>query len=457
MAQEEHTPSQRCSNSSGGSGCAGGSGAVPQRGLGVAQLEKIRLEEQQKKDAAAAIQIQAATTVLSPNSIISSTNSSSSCSSSSSLAVQCPNFRPTHLSSPPPPPMPLPPQSTTDLPFPNPIFRPPPPPPSIPKIDVLRPNLVPPVSKPMSMACFEPISWQAVSVSRQENWGKLWSGEYNNNIEGENQGLDRRGFGFRSNMSLPYESNTTAPIWPLTHVVQRSQQFQQPFSSSMVNVSSGTSSSSVIQNFQMEPPSNQSYCGNNYITKWPEEEKMVGMKRPSPFSVENAPGPSFHCKFRPTYVSPMPRSDESASFSYGSAAVNIEPPNPVFRDRPSSSGGISEPNPNKIITENGALTGDFLTLAPPTTAQPHSSSRPKHPSSYISPHSQELPDFESLPYQGSGEDPIHWPGSGGSIQLQQPFFSFIPSAQTRNEQYASTISSSSNGEIEETVDLNLKL
>lgn len=57
---------------------------------------------------------------------------------------------------------------------------------------------------------------------------------------------------------------------------------------------------------------------------------MVGMKRPCPFSVENAPGPSFHCKFRPTYVSPMSRSDESASCSYG-IAVNIEPPNPVFR------------------------------------------------------------------------------------------------------------------------------
>lgn len=254
MAQEEHTQSQRCSNnSSGGSGCAGGSGAgniiiinnnnrsskrlkqkkVPQRGLGVAQLEKIRLEEQQKKDAAAAaaIQIQANATVLSPNSIISPTNSSSSC-----LAVQSPNFRPTHLYPPPPPPIPLPPQSTTDLPFPNPIFRPPPPPPpSIPKIDVLRPNLVPPMSKPMSMASGDPIGWQAVSVSGQENWAKLWSGEYNNNIEGENQRLDHHGFGFRSNMSLPYESNMTSPIWPLPHVVQRSQQFQQPFSSSMVS------------------------------------------------------------------------------------------------------------------------------------------------------------------------------------------------------------------------------
>ena len=59
IAQEDQT--QNCSNG-GGSGGIGGIGRsskkprqkkVPQRGLGVAQLEKIRLEEQQKRDAAA--------------------------------------------------------------------------------------------------------------------------------------------------------------------------------------------------------------------------------------------------------------------------------------------------------------------------------------------------------------------------------------------------------------------
>lgn len=62
MAQEDQT--QKCSNSSSGGNITIGSNnsfrskkqkqkKAPQRGLGVAQLEKIRIEEQQKRDAAA--------------------------------------------------------------------------------------------------------------------------------------------------------------------------------------------------------------------------------------------------------------------------------------------------------------------------------------------------------------------------------------------------------------------
>ncbi|KAL7218333.1 hypothetical protein ACSBR2_011576 [Camellia fascicularis] len=325
MAQEEHN--HRCSNSSSGGGGNRSSKKlkqkkVPQRGLGVAQLEKIRLEEQQKKDA-----------VLLSNSLLSPINSSC-------LAVQAQrtsNFR--HN------------PSQTDLSSPNLIFRPAP---SMPNVDVLHPNYVP-LSKPSN-----------VLGLGQGNWPKLWNGEYN--LEGESNRLDHNGFAFRSNLNLPYESN---PIWPLPNIIQRTLQFQQqPSSSSMVNVSSGTSSSSEINYHQIEPPSNQNFYGNNYTPLWHEEEKMVGMKRPYPFHLDNPPGPSFPCKFPPIFVPLITRSDESASCGNG-GTVNIEPNNPIFREGLSSSTVLCELNPKKVVKENGNLNGDFLTLASPPTALPN--------------------------------------------------------------------------------------
>uniref|UniRef100_A0A5B6YQQ8 Uncharacterized protein n=1 Tax=Davidia involucrata TaxID=16924 RepID=A0A5B6YQQ8_DAVIN len=427
MAPEEHT--QKCSNSSGG-----GDGRsskklkqkkVPQRGLGVAQLEKIRLEEQQKRDA---------TAILSANSIISPSNSSC-------LAVPCATFRhhnPSHSSIPLPPPL-----SPTHLSSPNSIFRPIP---SIPNVNVLHPNSVP-ISKLLDMGGGE-IGWSAISGSGHGNWPKLWNCEYN--LEGENHRLDHNGFAFRPTMHLPYEP------WPPPNVmVHRTQQFQQPIfsSSSMVNVSTGTSSSSVI-NFQMEPPSNQSHYGNNYTHMWPEEEKMVEMKRSYPFPLDNPPDPSVYCKFPPAYVVPIAGSNQSASCGNGGTA-NMEPGKLVFREGPSSSTSMSEPNSKKVIKENGGLNGDFLTLAPPTTTSPHPSSKHKHPSAYVVPHSRELSEFESLPYQGSMEDPIHRQGPNGLIQ-QQPFYSFFPSAKAQIGQ-AATIISNCSGEVGESVDLTLKL
>ncbi|KAL7218331.1 hypothetical protein ACSBR2_011574 [Camellia fascicularis] len=175
MAQEEHN--HRCSNSSSGGGGNRSSKKlkqkkVPQRGLGVAQLEKIRLEEKEKKDA------------------------------------------------------------------------------------LLLSNIV------KTIKC-----------------------------SGLGGGLDHNRFACRSTLNLPYESN---PILPPPNIIQRTLQFQlQNSSSSMVNVSSGTSLSSEIKYHQMEPPSNQSFYGNNCTPLWHEEEKMVGMKRPYPFPPDNPPGPLF--------------------------------------------------------------------------------------------------------------------------------------------------------------------
>ncbi|KAL7218335.1 hypothetical protein ACSBR2_011578 [Camellia fascicularis] len=406
MAQEELN--HRCSNGSSGGGGGNRSSKklkqkkVPQRGLGVAQLEKIRLEEQQKKDA-----------LLLSNSLLSPINSSCS-------AVQ--SQRTSNFWHNP---------SQTNLSLPNLIFRPAP---SIPNVDVLHPNHVP-LSKPSN-----------VSGLGQGNWPKLWNGEYN--LEGENNRLDHNGFAFRSNLNLPYESN---PIWPPPNVIQRTLQFQQlPSSSSMVNVSPGTSSSSEINYHQIEPPSNQSFYGNNYTPLWHEEEKMVGMKRPYPFPPDNPPGPSFPCKFPPIFVPPFTRSDESASCGNG-GTVNNEPNNPIFREGPSSSTVLCELNPMKVVKENGNLNGDFLTLASPATALPQSSSKYKHPSLYQTPYTQELSELQSLPHQGSAEDPIHYPGPP-----KQPLYSFFPPAKARIDQATTTVNGC-NGEVREKLGLDLKL
>lgn len=407
MAQDEHT--SRCSNSSSGGG--GGSShrsskklkhkKVPQRGMGVAQLEKIISEEQQKKDVS----------VLTPNSIISPSNS---CSNLSTIQ-KVPNFRPPPIS-------------------PSPIPLPPPLPPHhlISKTDGINP-----ISASSSFS--RPTNTITGGGGGGSNWCRLWSdGDYNFDGEKHNQnhGMDHSRYtaAFPANLGgLPYESNP--PIWPPPPnlMLQRSQHFQQPSSSSMVNVSAGTSSSSSssVLNFQMEPPSNQSYNGNNnYQPLWPEEDKMVGMKRPYPFSLENVPIPSFHCKFPSAYVSPISRSDESASCSNG-GTITIDA-HPVF-----SSGPISDKVTKKFIDENQGLTltRDFLKLAPPQGSQ-------LHPSPCIG----EQPQFDN----GHSKDPTHLSGRSGSNP--QPFLTFFPPAKTSMGQPGN-----SNGEASESVDLNLKL
>ncbi|ONI12553.1 hypothetical protein PRUPE_4G171200 [Prunus persica] len=448
MAQEDQT--QKCSNTSSGASLGFASitrssskktkqKKVPQRGLGVAQLEKIRLEDQQKKAAAAVI-------LSTPSSLSSPTKSTSS---------SCPSVPIRHFyhsnHNQPPSSIPFPSLPSLDLPSPNSIFRPP----LIPtqNIDVIR----------------KPISTVPLGNNNNNNGGHGFEiqGHGNNNVpnlwnpcdfnldqkESSNSGIDP-GLAFRSTLNLPFESNN--PIWPLTNVPQRTQPYHQqppPPPPSMVNVSSATSSSSVL-NFQIEPPSNQSYY-SNYTPMWPDEEKMVGMKRPYPFSLDNPPGPSINFKF-PTFVAPM-RADEASSCG-NRYTFNLEPSgNPIFREAPSCSTSISESNSRNSIKENGSVNGDFLTLAPPTTSS-RTCPSPKLnlPSTYLAFHNREVPEFESFSYQGNAEDTNFQPGPSFS-HPQQAFYSFFPPAKAQIGRAATTINNNCNGELGESVDLNLKL
>ncbi|KAL2483572.1 uncharacterized protein Fot_45016 [Forsythia ovata] len=409
MAQEEHI--LRCSFSTGGGGCGEGGGVddggggsrskkikqkkVPQRGLGVAQLEKIRLDEQQKKEAA----LQAANFLA--NNAIGSHGDSTAC-----LAIPSPSVRPNFCSSSNS--IPLPPPSPTDLPSPNFLYMPVQ---SSKNVKVLLPNSVQ-LSKHLNVGGKE-IGLPAISSPGQGNWPRLWNGEQN--LEGEKQILDHRRFAFWPRVKFPYESN--ALVLPLP---QRSHQFQHPSSSSTVNVSSGTSSSSVLK-FQMEPPSNQIFHDNNYAPLSPKDEKMVGMKRSYPFSLESPTAPSCQCKFRPTYVTSTSRSDESASCSNG-CTNHLEPSCKYIREDPPNTSPLPEQNDSGVIRENKELNGDFLTLAPPAPAtQPL---KHKHPLAYSGYREQELTDFGCLSSQELAKDSIQRPGPSRSIE--RPPFSFFP-------------------------------
>lgn len=202
----------------GGSGCTGGSSnsrskrikqkKVPQRGLGVAQLEKIRLEEQQKKESLQAANILAKNAIGSPSD------------TSPFLAVQKfrPSFSPFHNS------VPLPPPSPTNLPSPNALYGHAL---SVPNVEILPERSSVQIPKQSNPGGGE-IGSKAISCG---NLPRLWGGEYNPG--GEKQRLDHHGFAFDRQMNLSFESNI--PVLPLPIVSQRSHQFEQPSSSSMVS------------------------------------------------------------------------------------------------------------------------------------------------------------------------------------------------------------------------------
>ncbi|XP_019153965.1 PREDICTED: uncharacterized protein LOC109150497 isoform X2 [Ipomoea nil] len=425
MGQEEHP--QKCSNSSsdgGGEGvCSSRSSKkmkpkkIPQRGLGVAQLEKIRLEEQHRRDNPFQ-----AVSLLSPNSMVSSLQIPQSHS------ILLPNISRPHLSSSP---------SSTPLP-------PPPPPP-----DITSPSFR---ASPTSKVDQPLHSNPAVQFSKQLNlgggdrgrlmipgnsyWPKLWNGEYN--LEGENH----HGITFRPNINLPIESHTS--VLPLP----RSQQYQQPASSSMVNNLSEISSSSV-RNFQIEPPSNQNYRGNDYAPLWPEEVKMVGVKRPYPFSPEYPPLPSFNYKFPHGYVPSTSRPNEPTSCTNGSIVINVESRNlPIREDTSNSNNAQFDSNSRSFNQENGGLNGDFLSLAPPSAAlqiDPRYHHYSRNP----------LPLNQEASSQRGGEEFMKRSGINESAEPQ--IFSFFPAAKVQTTDVEESPKRRYNSDSNGVVDLNLKL
>ncbi|CAH9052285.1 unnamed protein product, partial [Cuscuta epithymum] len=149
---------------------------------------------------------------------------------------------------------------------------------------------------------------------------------------------------------------------------ERSQQYQHPASSSTKNMLSMISSStSSSRNFQIEPPTNQIYRDNDYTPLWPKEVKMVGVKRPYPFSSEYPPLSSFNFKFPPGYASSTSwANNEPTSCGNGSVANVLESHN--FPISESTSSSQFESNSRSLNREHGGLNGDFLLLSPPAAS-----------------------------------------------------------------------------------------
>ncbi|KAI3994867.1 hypothetical protein MKX01_037418 [Papaver californicum] len=410
MAQEEEQ--QRCSNSNSGGKISKKvkTKKIPQRGLGVAQLEKIRLEEQQKKDSSVFVP-----SLLPHNhqssSSVSSISFSQSCStinnvsttSSTSLfrsqpSISYSNFD-LYIPPPPPPPQPI----------------------SLPKTNTFYGYPLPEDSENGGSS----YSSSAMGVSCEFD------------VDGRNVDPNRFTIGSHTNT-----------IWPSIKIQQQSkyQQHQPPFT--RVNVSLPTSSSSRL-NIQMEPPSNQSFY-NNYAASQmcPEEDKMVGMKRSWPFAMDNLPLSSFPYKL-PNFGPQIYRLDESSSCVNGSM-FNFEPGNTIFREGPSNSApplfverriSSFELNPK----EAGVLERDFLTLGPPPTNSSLTSFKAKHPLVFPVPPHQDFAEFDIPPFQIYNEEEHH-----------QPPYSFFPPEGQHVSNMASK-SKDQRGEVGDNLDLSLRL
>lgn len=378
---------------------------VPQRGLGVAQLEKIRLEEQQKKAAAAAIRFPPPAPPPPPPPTCLST---------------IPNFNHSHSSSSSSVPFPSP----TGLPSPHSRFCP-----------------ASPANPCGGENCF---SAAAAAGGRVDGRcpaiqvPKMWNCNYV--VEEESPSNLR---------NSAYES---MPIWPLPVVVQRTMQLQQP--PPMVTVPSATSPTSAVMNLHVEPPSNQSYCSNLIPPPmWQDESNMVGLKRAYPFCVEYptsaGAGPHLQTNF-PAFIHNhhhhhhhISNSEESACRGNEASSFMIGPhSNPIsypIREDPSCSNSMHERTEN-LNTRNGNMDGhiDFLTLAPAASKPP--------------------PLPPPLPFHGGDDssdqyEPLHLHqtrDTDGSMEAA-PFYSFLSPAKP-----AQSVDNVDE-EKQEGVDLSLKL
>ncbi|XP_048130120.1 uncharacterized protein LOC115755064 isoform X2 [Rhodamnia argentea] len=404
MAQENQA--QKCSNSSSGGNITIGSNnsirsskkqkqkKAPQRGLGVAQLEKIRIEEQQKRDAAAIFP--------SPATI----SQGGSCYLPAPLA----NY---HIQG--------------DFALTNSIFRPVPPHP-VQNFEVPSAGAFPLVNQ--GRGCGLETDRQSGAMIVPEHFPYMWNfPEYSGEIK---TSLMDPGSQLCSRPSLPID-----PGWPSLGPVRKGQYDCPPL---LVNASPMTSSAPSL-NYQMEPPSNQSHL-SNYFPALPLEEKMIGVKRSYPFSLENSPAPYYPFKL-PVLGHPNGTPDEPYSRGIGNFS---------FRESPSCPPLLLESNLSKSIKSSGTLGGEFLTLGPPATSTPLNS---KQPPALLTLNDQNVPDSESQANKGSQEG-LGFHQASNWRHRENPCYNFLAPAMVPNNQ-ANTCMNNCNSNPGASIDLNLRL
>ncbi|KAI4388120.1 hypothetical protein MLD38_000480 [Melastoma candidum] len=355
MAQED----RKCSSGS-GSGAGGSGGGIlgcgsvgsgsrsskkqkqkkpPQRGLGVAQLERLRMEEQQKKDASS----------LYPPPITFN---------SSSLSSSLPNFQAESLCS---------------------VFRHTP---SVPDMDLVAASPV----------------WSQSSRNYCKHDGEM-----------SNPLADRK-----VDQCSKFSPLESYPVLRGHELMQRLGSDRPPL---LVNATPAISTS--LQNYQLEPPSNQSHHHGSFSPYRSLGEKMLGggTKRSRPFSLANPPAAFSPFKL-PKMGNPADRPDEPSVTGMSN-----------LRQGPCS---VLESSSSESVKENKVSGGEFLTLAPPLDTPPQQNWQPCQNLTSSAPRSHCLyPGFDSPPYQGypEGLSYGHAPGwtDQRPRQLFQPqHYSFLP-------------------------------
>ncbi|KAG5020297.1 hypothetical protein JHK87_016152 [Glycine soja] len=230
----------------------------------------------------------------------------------------------------------------------------------------------------------------------------------------------------------PFESN---PIRPSPNWMHRTQQHP---SSSMLGDNPRTSSTIVPQSL-LEPPSNQNYIGS-YVSKR-KEEKMIWTKQPKPFSMDIPPVSSSNSKpltfpnppmsssnfkpltfpnppmsssnFKPlTFLAPMKASESNSCIS--GRRFNLDFGNSTIREIPSVSATNSELISKKNKKGKKNIGGDFLTVAPPTEC---SCSKLKSPSGFV-----------PFRHQGKMKYQVPPPSRYNQTNRQQHWYNVIPSS-----------------------------
>ncbi|KAL5147160.1 hypothetical protein HKD37_06G016895 [Glycine soja] len=220
----------------------------------------------------------------------------------------------------------------------------------------------------------------------------------------------------------PFESN---PIRPFHNWMHRTQQHP---SSSMLGVNSRTSST-IVPYSLLEPPSNPIYSGT-YVSKR-KEEKMIWTKRPNAFSLDIPPVSSSKFKplsfpnppvsssnFKPlTFLDPM-KASESISCSSG-RRFNLDFGNSTIREIPSLSASNSELISKKNKKGKKNIGGDFHTVDPPTRC---SCSKLKSPSGFVPFHHQEKMKDQVPPpsrYNQPNQQKLGYNGIPSSAKMAQ--------------------------------------
>ncbi|XP_057947957.1 uncharacterized protein LOC131143708 [Malania oleifera] len=165
---------------------------------------------------------------------------------------------------------------------------------------------------------------------------------------------------------------------------------------------------------QTEPPSNQNNCDS--ICLLPEEENpqpsaqlMVGVKRPWPYAVtDSTRAPPLHRSRVPHFSPDMQRPEQSSSCG-SHRAFDFESEQTKTISRNAKRRDLRELKSQKCIADHAAFDGNILSLRPPInpTSSPDSSKS------------------DILPFQISSQDTYQSLGTSGSFQ-QKPFYNFIP-------------------------------